>query len=378
MRLPQHLLEISEKEKKGQTIWLEDKTGYFIDQRDQHKYKAVKIHDQIWMAENLAYAPVDGNYWAYDDDQSNIAKYGYLYDWEAANNVCPSGWRLPSERDFEILIKNIGGPGKGAYKNLIKGGGSDYSTLFAGWRSRIGSFRHLGGNTYFWSSSTDSDKFAWDLHVDRSLKHAYLNSHHRSLGLSVRCLQDKQGKEFILKQNIERKDVAQPRKLKLFLVSSQELQPEREKIEREIGRKNKDFKKRGFEIDLIIWEDKQLVGKSFRTQDNINLEAGDCSLFVMMFYSKVGKFSWEEFENAKSRFDQEGLPRFLIFQKDIDLPRGLTEADAESLFAFRKLLRNENHFPEPYENEDELVNKLLDSIDKLMLEEAFVEQLPVN
>lgn len=51
-----------------------------------------------------------------EDDESNVAKYGYLYDWEAANNVCPPGWRLPSVDDWRTLIDYVGSN----YTNKLK------------------------------------------------------------------------------------------------------------------------------------------------------------------------------------------------------------------------------------------------------------------
>jgi len=77
--------------------------GVFTDNRDGKEYKTIKIEEQVWMAENLAFKPETGNYWAYNNDKTNVPKYGYLYDWETAIEVCPVGWHLPSAAEFRAL-----------------------------------------------------------------------------------------------------------------------------------------------------------------------------------------------------------------------------------------------------------------------------------
>ena len=105
----------------------------FTDKRDGKTYKIVKIGKQFWMAENLAYK-VSSCCWAYDNNTSNISKYGYLYSFETALNVCPDGYHLPTKGEFETLLKNYGGnkDSKANYTAIILDGDSGFSALLGG------------------------------------------------------------------------------------------------------------------------------------------------------------------------------------------------------------------------------------------------------
>ncbi|MCF6366593.1 MAG: hypothetical protein L3J35_10370 [Bacteroidales bacterium] len=167
----------------------------FIDKRDKKTYKIVQIENQIWMSENLAYNAGSGC-WAYNNDNNNVNTYGYLYDWETSKNVCPQGWHLPSKKEFDTLLNNVGGAGSKAYHSLVLNGESGFHALLGGWGgwSKDKSI-YIGEVGRFWSSTAYHEELIWDLDViihddDTEEENAQIGGCHPSTGFSVRCIQD--------------------------------------------------------------------------------------------------------------------------------------------------------------------------------------------
>jgi len=159
-------------------------TGSFTDPRDGKTYKTVKIGDQWIMAENLAYKPDNGKFWAYENDESNIAIYGYLYDWETAMNIAPEGWHMPSRKEWKAIRKILGAKWstfpymEKIYPKLVVGGSSGLDMLLGGMRTCGGEFKYLDDKARFWSSdNSGSEKTAYGLDSNKdSIPHGLRGS----------------------------------------------------------------------------------------------------------------------------------------------------------------------------------------------------------
>ncbi|MBO5422168.1 MAG: fibrobacter succinogenes major paralogous domain-containing protein [Fibrobacteraceae bacterium] len=174
-----------------------DEKETFTDSRDGQTYKYVKIGDQVWMAENLNYETA--NSYCYNDSTANCKKYGRLYTWETALNVCPSGWHLPTDEEFETLRSNVGGSDVAGKMLKSTTGWYDYgngvdkygfNVLPAGFRDFNGIFYLAGKSADFWSATEDGESSAYRLRSDYDVETARLDYLNKAYATSVRCLRD--------------------------------------------------------------------------------------------------------------------------------------------------------------------------------------------
>lgn len=160
---------------------------------DTAKTRSVTINGKIWMAQNMAVDAGSGSY-CLADTAANCEKLGRLYTMEAAERICPAGWRLPVKEELEALVKHAGASPRTSFENLVEGGSSGFNALYGGWRDKTG--RYYGvlestANAAFWSGTKNSDGKAWYLDISRSDKAAgvFVNINAGS-AFSVRCLRD--------------------------------------------------------------------------------------------------------------------------------------------------------------------------------------------
>lgn len=167
-------------------------------------------------------------------------------------------------------------------------------------------------------------------------------------------------------------------KQKLFLASSSELKEDRDQFEIFIGRKNKNWVGKGVFLELNLWEDFLDTMAQTRLQDEYNKAIAACDIFVMLFWTKVGKYTEEEFEHAFKQFKVTNKPFIFTYFKDAPISTGdANRNDLTSLWAFQDKLKALGHFQTVYQNIEGLLFHFSQQLDKLIAS-GFIEFKPDN
>jgi len=198
--------------------------GETVTDIDGNVYHTMKIGNQFWMIENLKvthYRNGDaiqnvkddaawedlsiGAYCDYENNVSNSLTYGRLYNWSAVSDgrsICPSGWHVPTNEEWNILTNLLGGDEVAAGK--LKEAGTahwlspnegatnetGFTALPGGSRETDGSFSYLGLSGDWWSSTLFMPEVAWERYLDYSSPGVYTHGNAIRCGFSVRCVKD--------------------------------------------------------------------------------------------------------------------------------------------------------------------------------------------
>jgi uncharacterized protein (TIGR02145 family) len=189
--------------------------------------KEVKIGNQIWSAENLntdRFANGDVIFemktysdwvssgknqspaWCYYNNDSTLgAVYGKLYNWYAVadpRGLCPSGYYVPSDAEWNTLVNYLGGRSIAGGKMKETGlkhwatpntgatNSSGFTGLPSGYRSDYGSSHVMGNYGFWWSATQYSPIDAYYRSLDYYPINVFRHYMNKTYYYSVRCIKD--------------------------------------------------------------------------------------------------------------------------------------------------------------------------------------------
>jgi uncharacterized protein (TIGR02145 family) len=202
---------------------------------DGNNYSVVAIGNRCWMKENLRTTHYNdgssistglsnadwqtttiGAYADYNNDTAISSVYGRLYNWYAVANpsgLCPTGWHVMNEFDWNYLIKFIDLTAdttcNGCFQGSTVGGSmketglshwitpnsgatnsSGFTGLAAGFRDNYGSYMDLGVLGYWQSANqySSTDSYYHALYYNKT--NIFKSFIKKAYGVSVRCAQD--------------------------------------------------------------------------------------------------------------------------------------------------------------------------------------------
>ena len=201
-----------------------DKVVGCTDIEDNY-YSLEKFNNRTWTTSNLnvsrfrngdqikevnsneewikSYENKDPAWCYYDNDPKNGEKYGKLYNWycvKDARGLAPAGYHVPSDAEWTVLTNFLGGEDLAGQKMKSTTGWSNngHGTNSSGFNGLPGGSRIEGGNFLgiteggsWWSSSEESEGYAWNRHLeyyDETMVNR--NTFNNYDGLSVRCIKD--------------------------------------------------------------------------------------------------------------------------------------------------------------------------------------------
>ena len=140
------------------------------------------------MKRNLNIA-VDSSF-CYKNIPENCDVFGRLYDYETALTVCPAGFRLPSDEDWNILTGTVGGLNFAGYK-LMAGGETGFDALLGGNYNPVSDiFSYQFRHGYYWTSTSFSETAAWMRHFISEKTNINRSTVKKQYFFSVRCIRN--------------------------------------------------------------------------------------------------------------------------------------------------------------------------------------------
>lgn len=204
-----------------------DRIDSLLD-NDGNAYPVVQIGSRCWTKENMRTATgvrsnnpansctngtLNNNLPRYYDNCATtmtLKQRGYLYNWNAANLVCPPGWKLPNAQEWADMANTVmdnqnktcmlAGSCEWTANSTSNAAGnysapdrniSGFTIVPAGTSGNDGKFAYMYTGANFWTSDRGSSNGkAKRVVFDNNRPYMTTNEKETEIGLSVRCMRD--------------------------------------------------------------------------------------------------------------------------------------------------------------------------------------------
>jgi hypothetical protein len=154
--------------------------------------------------------------------------------------------------------------------------------------------------------------------------------------------------------------------IRIFIASSSELKEDRVKMRDFFSQENDHLHKKGIYLELVQWENFLDSISNTRLQSEYNNAIASCDIVLCLFFTKVGKYTSEEFDTAYQIFKAEGRPKIWTYFKNAQIDTGSITDEINTLLAFKKKIGGLGHFYTEYTNIDNLINKFSRQLDLVL------------
>jgi len=139
-----------------------NRVGYYIDSRDNKKYKIVCIGGKWWFAENFDFE-IEGSTKQQD---SKTKLYNRFYTWDAAKLACPPDCKFPTDNDWMKLESAIGMTPEQLFDfyyrglsaaQLLTGGIQGFNINYIGYLTPSSANIYFDSTCRFWTGTDNSN-----------------------------------------------------------------------------------------------------------------------------------------------------------------------------------------------------------------------------
>jgi len=159
--------------------------------------------------------------------------------------------------------------------------------------------------------------------------------------------------------------------IKIFIASSAELKEDRDQFRKFISKENDRLHKNGYYLEIVQWENFLDAISDTRLQDEYNNAICNCDIVICLFFTKVGKYTAEEFDTAYQNFKNTQRPKIWTYFKNAPVNTGSITDEINTLLTFKKKIGSIGHFFTEYTSIDNLINQYRTQLDMLLAESQF-------